>query len=674
MREAAVLDAVSALREVSCGERISLEVGLLAGRLADTLERVPSTRADLSGAVDFLRSLTGSAPEERPAWMVGNSPAERRPPGPPHPLDRLAEGLGLTPMEQDLVLLAGLPEEHEGLASVLSTLHPNGEPWATTGLAALVFCASPEDRPRLRETLVGGAARRYGAFEIRGDAPFFNRSLRPGAAVWPVLHGIDTLPEGMRPVRAADERTAAGLGEWLAAPDVRRAAAALESGRPWLIHLATEKGDVGLHRGTALVRSAGGRALPLRLTSAEPGSSDLAVLHAVLRGAVPVLALPEADGPAAAAHSVPRAPGPLVMSAPHGALAVPADVPVLEVRCESLSPSARTRLWVAVLPEMAGDAPRLASSYTADAPTVVAAARDARGRAELDGRPVEGGDVAESLRTRSTVSGAEGVAIRRPRATWADLVLREDRMSQLREALGRVRHQKTVLDDWGFLAGRPGARGVRMLLSGPPGTGKTLSAEVLAGELGVDLLVADVSRLVSKWIGETEKNLARVFDAAERAQAVLLFDEADALFARRTDVSDSTSRYANLETAYLLTRLERYEGLAVLSTNLRRNIDQAFLRRLEFVVEYAEPGVEERLALWRCHVPPGAPLADDLCLEEVASLYPLVGGHIRNAAVAAAFLAAGEGTPLTRRCLIRAIRREYEKAGRAFPGPPPDEL
>jgi SpoVK/Ycf46/Vps4 family AAA+-type ATPase len=182
--------------------------------------------------------------------------------------------------------------------------------------------------------------------------------------------------------------------------------------------------------------------------------------------------------------------------------------------------------------------------------------------------------------------------------------------------------------------------------------------------------MVDISRVVSKWIGETEKNLAEVFDTAERAECVLFFDEADALFGRRTDVSDAHDRYANLETAYLLARLERFEGLAILSTNLRQNVDPAFIRRLEFVVDFDEPGPAEREALWRCHLPPEAPLAPDVDLLELVGLYPIVGALIRNAAVAAGFLAAAEGGPITRSHLVRAVRREYEKSGRAFPGVP----
>jgi SpoVK/Ycf46/Vps4 family AAA+-type ATPase len=183
-------------------------------------------------------------------------------------------------------------------------------------------------------------------------------------------------------------------------------------------------------------------------------------------------------------------------------------------------------------------------------------------------------------------------------------------------------------------------------------------------------MIVDISRVVSKWIGETEKHLAQVFDAAEQAQSVLLFDEADALFGKRTEVADAHDRYANLETAYLLSRLERFEGLAVLSTNLKHNIDPAFLRRVEFAIEFEEPAMRERHALWKCHLPAAAPLGDDVDLQELAALYPIVGGLIRNASVAAGFLAAASGRQIERGHLIGAIRREYEKSAKTFPGAP----
>jgi SpoVK/Ycf46/Vps4 family AAA+-type ATPase len=327
-------------------------------------------------------------------------------------------------------------------------------------------------------------------------------------------------------------------------------------------------------------------------------------------------------------------------------------------------------MWSGVLPGLAEHAHALAASYAVDPAVATEVAGDLAAVEAIESRRADLADVADSVRIRSAPPLAAGVQLLRPRASFESLVLPAERLAQLHEAVARLLHQGRVLDEWRFLADRRGARGVRLLFAGPPGTGKTLSAEVLAGALGVDLLVVDISRVVSKWIGETEKNLAAVFETAERARAVLLFDEADALFGKRTEVSDAHDRYANLETAYLLARLETFEGLAVLATNLRANVDGAFLRRLEFVVDFEEPGQAEREALWRCHIPPGAPLGDDVRLAELAALYPVVGGVIRNAAVAAAFLAATEASAITRQHLVRAIRREYEKTGRTFPGIP----
>jgi SpoVK/Ycf46/Vps4 family AAA+-type ATPase len=346
-------------------------------------------------------------------------------------------------------------------------------------------------------------------------------------------------------------------------------------------------------------------------------------------------------------------------------------LPVVVFDTPPLTFTARERMWRETLPELAGQATTLASRYTIEPSLAADVANDVRTRSGLSGDAIDLPLVAECVRARSNLLRAAGLKLVRPSAGWDQLVLSHDRKNLLVEALDRLKHQAAVLERWKFLAGRPGARAVRMLFSGPPGTGKTLSAEVLASSLGVDLLVVDISRVVSKWIGETEKHLALAFDVAERAQAILLFDEADALFGKRTEVSDAHDRYANLETAYLLSRLERFEGLAILSTNLKQNIDPAFLRRLEFAIDFDEPSAVEREALWRCHLPPEAPLAADVNLSELAALYPMVGGLIRNASVAAGFLAAAAGADIGRHHLIGAIRREYEKSAKAFPGVPP---
>ena len=273
----------------------------------------------------------------------------------------------------------------------------------------------------------------------------------------------------------------------------------------------------------------------------------------------------------------------------------------------------------------------------------------------------------------STVSRTEpptGAVVVHPVATFDDLVVSADVMSQLLEAAARLEHRETVLERWGFLAGRPGREGLRLLFHGPPGTGKTLAGEVLAGALGRDLLVVDLSRMVSKWVGETEKHLAATFESAERTGSALLFDEADALFGRRTEVGDARDRYANLETAYLLSRIERFEGLVVLATNLRQNLDGAFARRLDFIVGFDPPDAGQRAQLWRRLLPPAAPLDPGVDIERLAALYAIPGGMIRSAAVSAGYLAAADGGVITAGHLVHAIRREYAKAGQHFPGEP----
>ncbi|MFV0260691.1 MAG: ATP-binding protein, partial [Acidimicrobiales bacterium] len=292
--------------------------------------------------------------------------------------------------------------------------------------------------------------------------------------------------------------------------------------------------------------------------------------------------------------------------------------------------------------------------------------------AALDGRPARPDEILAGLRARTRPRLPRGVRAVTPGPGTERWVAGPAVARAVTQAVDRIRHRMTVHHAWGLTVGRPGGTGVRMLLAGPPGTGKTLTAEVTAARLGVDLLVVDLAQIVSKWLGETEKNLAGVFTAAERSQSVLLFDEADALFARRTDVNDAHDRYANLETAYLLHRLEQFDGLTVLTTNLRSQIDPAFIRRLDIVVDLPEPDPAQRRELWSRHLPAGAPRAADVDLAELADRYPLPGGLIRNAATTAAFAAAAARAPIDRRGLIDAIEQESVKAGRAFPGRPAD--
>jgi len=208
------------------------------------------------------------------------------------------------------------------------------------------------------------------------------------------------------------------------------------------------------------------------------------------------------------------------------------------------------------------------------------------------------------------------------------------------------------------------SRGLTALFSGPPGTGKTLVAGVIARELGLDLYQVDLSKLMSKWLGETERNLAAVFDAAEDGQVILLFDEADSLFAKRTEVRSSNDRYANLEVNYLLQRLDAFEGIAILTTNASGSIDPAFKRRLSFRLSFPFPDEDTREQLWRAHLPPTLPVTGELALDKLARKYQLSGGYIRNACLRAAFLAAEDGAGVTQQHLERAVALEYAELGK----------
>ena len=246
-----------------------------------------------------------------------------------------------------------------------------------------------------------------------------------------------------------------------------------------------------------------------------------------------------------------------------------------------------------------------------------------------------------------------------PRATWDDLVLPAGPSEMLRQIAAHLRHRRTVHETWGFADTSARGLGLTALFSGASGTGKTMAAEVLAGWLDLDLFHIDLSATVSKYIGETEKNLSRLFDAAEAGGAILLFDEADALFGKRTEVKDSHDRYANLEVSYLLQRMEAYRGLAILTTNVRSALDAAFLRRIRFIIEFPFPDAVQREQIWRHAFPPATP-TDGLDFAQLARL-GVTGGVIRNIATHAAFHAADAGSPVRMADVMWSARIEYAK-------------
>ncbi len=251
-----------------------------------------------------------------------------------------------------------------------------------------------------------------------------------------------------------------------------------------------------------------------------------------------------------------------------------------------------------------------------------------------------------------------------PRFTWKDLILPPEQMEQLHEITNRARFAYRVQQEWGFIKRIANANGVSALFAGESGTGKTLAVQVIATALGLALYRIDLSAVVSKYIGETEKNLSRIFSEARSSNAILFFDEADAIFGKRSEVKDARDRYANIEVAYLLQQIEDYDGVAIMATNLRQNLDEAFTRRIDFMVDFPFPDGEYREKLWQAHFPPEAPLDPAINLADIAERYHLAGGNIRNAALASAYLAAADGGVISLDHIRSAIRREHQKMGR----------
>jgi len=341
------------------------------------------------------------------------------------------------------------------------------------------------------------------------------------------------------------------------------------------------------------------------------------------------------------------------------------EVPFL---CEAHQPTAeRAQLWKAgVDGELAPglDPAEATVQFRLSPEQIKRATRAARLQAQAAERPIEGDDLRAGARAQNA-AGLERLARRmEPSVSFADLVLPPDVLEQLRELTVRARQRERVLGEWHMAGAASRRRGLTALFAGASGTGKSMAAEVVAGEMGLDLYVVDLASVVDKYVGETEKNLDRIFVEAESVNGVLLFDEADALFGKRSEVADAHDRYANVEVAYLLQRMELFEGIAILATNLRSNLDEAFARRLDSLIDFPEPEEADRLRLWDRCLGSHAPRAGDMDLAFLARAFKLSGGNIRNIVLAAAYMAAEAGRAISMADLVRATQREYRKLGR----------
>jgi len=297
--------------------------------------------------------------------------------------------------------------------------------------------------------------------------------------------------------------------------------------------------------------------------------------------------------------------------------------------------------------------------------TLEAAENLARWRAPADPM-VTMEDLYAACRAQTTPKLGELARKIKPKFTWDDIVLPPDQLAQLNEICNETRHRRRVYGEWGFDRRLSLGKGLVALFTGPPGTGKTMAAEVVANGLNLDLYKIDLSQVVSKYIGETEKKLHQIFDEAQSSNSILFFDEADALFGKRSEVKDAHDRYANIEVGYLLQKMEEYDGIAILATNLQQNMDEAFTRRMRFIIEFPFPDEHHRKLIWQVTFPPEAPLGDDVDFAWLARGIRLPGGNIRNIALAGAFFAAGEESVIRMSHLIQAARREFQKIGRRW--------
>ncbi|MFC5143396.1 AAA family ATPase [Streptomyces aureoversilis] len=632
------------------------------------------------------------------------------------PLTRLAQEFGLSPLDVDVLLIALAPDTDARFERCYGYLNDDITcRHATTGLA-LALCGVPSASATARRVFSPDGPLRAGGLLEDGDTerPFLTRPLRVPDRVTAHLLGHDALPAALRSAvrlpRPAPQLPPPGEGPLAA---TARHLASLLARHP-SAHLRDGPGGAAGSVAEAALAAVGRPALRLDLAAlaalpnepqAEVGAEAVvraAVLEARLRGCgllVGPVGSAGSLGAAGTSSDVRRMrtllapltdlPVPVVLTGPE-----PWDAhwtpthPVL-VECPPLTEPERAAMWRHELRALTGPAvgTHEAAADRLDAATAdridEAAAAGARYRiaphripavaasacrqADADGTPV--GPAAVHAAARSWNGSALGRLARRvrPAVSWPDLVLPERPYEQLRGLARRIRHRDQVLGQWGMRPGGGRGRGVTALFSGASGTGKTFAAEVVAADLGLDLYVVDLATVVDKYIGETEKNLERIFTEADAVNAVLLFDEADAVFGKRTATQDAHDRYANTGTSYLLQRLESFDGLALLTTNMHANIDPAFLRRLDLVVHFPAPDEAQRRALWdRCLGPcvPRAADLDDAALDTLAAAFDLPGGAIRCSAITAAYRAADEDRPLSAADLLAAVREEYAKLGR----------
>ena len=637
------------------------------GRLAILDERVREAVSSAQGDAGGMSPLQGLYITDQQARRLAD--ADRHDGvvaalGPPDPvLADWGAHLGVDAVDVDLLIVAAAPDIDRRYEQLYGYLHDDiTRRRATVGLALQLAGYDVSDPLARRRLLPDASLPSLALIAVEeSDRPYLTRSLRVPDRVAMAMLGDDRAVSSVAIVDSVEVHN-----DW-----VDRLVGTLAKGRPLLVYVRDRPERTAGSLVSGAIVETFGEAVVVRLqerTSTWPVELDDGIREAVIRGCG--LIVEGVDGVIASdPRTVARLaslPQPVVLTGrgdwePDWGDAVP-----LVLEAPSLDANEQVGAWRRAV-GTAGDGLDIAPTTGAFR---LGPERIRRAAAAAQLSSMHRDDV---LRPDDLQWGARqqnGAGLRRlarriePNVGWDDLVVQPDVFASLREVVARVRRRAFVLGDWHL--GRGGGRGdgITAMFAGPSGTGKTLAAEVIAHDLGVDLHTVDLATVVDKYIGETEKNLDRIFNEAEQVNTVLFFDEADALFGKRSEVKDARDRYANVEVAYLLQRMERFGGLVVLATNLRLNIDEAFSRRLDVTVDFPKPNPDERLRLWIHLLGHRVPVTDDVDLEFLATAFDLAGGAIRNAVVTAAYLAADEERAVAMADLIRGVAGEYRKLGR----------
>jgi len=623
--------------------------------------------------------------------LAGQDSGEREPEFPR--LHRLAERFGLSAFDQDTVLLALAPEVDLRYERLYAYLHDDiSRRRPTVDLATQLLCAEREAKIAARARFAPGSPLVHNrVLALVPDPAYANPPL--------IAHFLkleDAIVRFLLGQNSVDARMAAWLERVHPGEEAQRAIPGVPIDRiealsrdAWRNRQPVRYYFGGLRQGVK-ARAAESLAFRLnvpllrvvaaRMPSTSPEfeeSLDILFRDAWLDDAVVyVESLEDIEGGPPWRAEVFRAkaeqfPGILIVAGDAGRQ--PVEWRATVIHFGGLDYSARLAYWRDELKAAHVPAPPeqelsdLAALHRLSADQIRAAASAVASQAALDGCTPDAEDLFAAARAQSRRELGPLAQRVRPVYTWSDLVLPPDRSAQLREIANHARYRHIVFGQWGFDARLSLGKGLSALFAGPPGTGKTMAAEVIASDLQLDLYKIDLSQVVSKYIGETEKNLSRVFREATAGNSILFFDECDALFGKRSEVKDAHDRYANIEIAYLLQKIDEYDGLCILATNLRQNLDAAFTRRLTFIVDFPFPDEVSRKKIWETIWPAATPRSRELDFGVIAQQFKLSGGSVKNVAVAAAFLAAADPAREVRiQHIVHATRREFEKSGRSM--------